>query len=223
MSRSSRLLVVLQLFENDRPVWTVEQISRALGISASTAYRHVRDLVQRRLSRSGHRRRIRARAGLHPLRPHSAPERSAHPGRRPGDGRFARPHQPDLYGSAVPALQGLRHVRARGARQEVARGDELRARRRHADVPRRHLEGDPGATAGAPAAQGLSRQREDHPARPAYQGLERVQGTTQGNPPRRIRPDRVRKSPRDGPDWRHRSPATARWWQASASSSRRRP
>jgi DNA-binding IclR family transcriptional regulator len=45
MSRSSRLLVVLQLFENDRPVWTVEQISRALGISASTAYRHVRDLV----------------------------------------------------------------------------------------------------------------------------------------------------------------------------------
>ncbi len=46
MSRSSRLLVVLALFENGRPVWTVEQISRALGISASTAYRHVRDLVR---------------------------------------------------------------------------------------------------------------------------------------------------------------------------------
>lgn len=45
MSRSNRLLVTLQLFENGRPVWTVEQISRALGISASTAYRHVRDLV----------------------------------------------------------------------------------------------------------------------------------------------------------------------------------
>jgi DNA-binding IclR family transcriptional regulator len=46
MSRSSRLLSVLQLFDNGRPVWTVEEISRALRTSASTAYRYVRDLVQ---------------------------------------------------------------------------------------------------------------------------------------------------------------------------------
>lgn len=45
MSRSSRLLSVLQLFENDRPVLTVEEISRALRMSASTAYRYVRELV----------------------------------------------------------------------------------------------------------------------------------------------------------------------------------
>lgn len=46
MSRSSRLLSVLPLFDNGRPVWTVEEISRALRISASTAYRYVRELVQ---------------------------------------------------------------------------------------------------------------------------------------------------------------------------------
>jgi DNA-binding IclR family transcriptional regulator len=45
MARSSRLIVVLQLFENNRPVWTVDEISRTLGISVSTAYRHVRELV----------------------------------------------------------------------------------------------------------------------------------------------------------------------------------
>ena len=45
MSRPSRLILVLQLFENGRPVWTVDEISRTLGISVSTAYRHVRELV----------------------------------------------------------------------------------------------------------------------------------------------------------------------------------
>jgi DNA-binding IclR family transcriptional regulator len=45
MSRQSRLILVLQLFENGRPVWTVDEISRALRISVSTAYRHVRELV----------------------------------------------------------------------------------------------------------------------------------------------------------------------------------
>lgn len=41
----SRPLAVLQLFENSRPVWTVEEIGRAMKVSVSTAYRCVRDLV----------------------------------------------------------------------------------------------------------------------------------------------------------------------------------
>lgn len=46
MNGSSRPISILQLFETNRPVWTVGQISSALEISASTAYRHVRDLVK---------------------------------------------------------------------------------------------------------------------------------------------------------------------------------
>lgn len=45
MKRPNRLILILQLFENGRPVWTVDEISRALRISVSTAYRYVRDLV----------------------------------------------------------------------------------------------------------------------------------------------------------------------------------
>jgi DNA-binding IclR family transcriptional regulator len=45
MSRSSKLILILQLFERNRPVWTVEQMTRALGSSSSTVYRHVRSLV----------------------------------------------------------------------------------------------------------------------------------------------------------------------------------
>jgi DNA-binding IclR family transcriptional regulator len=46
MSRPHRLLAILQLFENGRPVWTVEDIGVALGMPTSTTYRHVRGLVQ---------------------------------------------------------------------------------------------------------------------------------------------------------------------------------
>jgi DNA-binding IclR family transcriptional regulator len=46
MSRPDRLLAVLQLFEDGRPVWTVEDIGVELGMSISTTYRHVRSLVQ---------------------------------------------------------------------------------------------------------------------------------------------------------------------------------
>ena len=42
MSRSSRLIDILQLFENGQSVWTVDDISQELGISVSTAYRHLR-------------------------------------------------------------------------------------------------------------------------------------------------------------------------------------
>ena len=45
MSRPSRPILILQLFENDCPVWTVAQMTRALGLSSSTVYRHVRNLV----------------------------------------------------------------------------------------------------------------------------------------------------------------------------------
>ncbi len=45
MSRSSRLIDILQLFENGHFVWTVDDISQELGISVSTAYRHLRVLV----------------------------------------------------------------------------------------------------------------------------------------------------------------------------------
>jgi len=46
MSQPERLLAILQLFEDERPIWTVEDISVALGTSISTTYRHVRSLVQ---------------------------------------------------------------------------------------------------------------------------------------------------------------------------------
>jgi DNA-binding IclR family transcriptional regulator len=46
MSRPHHLLAILQLFENGRPVWTVEDIGVALKIPTSTIYRHVRSLVQ---------------------------------------------------------------------------------------------------------------------------------------------------------------------------------
>ena len=46
MTRSSRLILILQLFEQDRPVWTVGEMTRALGLSSSTVYRHVRNLVR---------------------------------------------------------------------------------------------------------------------------------------------------------------------------------
>ncbi len=42
----SRPLAILQLFETGRPVWTVEEISRAMKVSVSTGYRCVRDLVR---------------------------------------------------------------------------------------------------------------------------------------------------------------------------------
>jgi DNA-binding IclR family transcriptional regulator len=46
MGRPSRTIAVLQLFDNGRPVWTVEEIARQVRTSVSTAYRTVRDLVQ---------------------------------------------------------------------------------------------------------------------------------------------------------------------------------
>jgi DNA-binding IclR family transcriptional regulator len=46
MSGPNRLLGVLQLFENGDHVWTVEEIGQELGISVSTAYRLVRELVK---------------------------------------------------------------------------------------------------------------------------------------------------------------------------------
>lgn len=46
MSSPTRLILILQLFERNRPVWTVEQMTRALGLSSSTVYRHVRNLVR---------------------------------------------------------------------------------------------------------------------------------------------------------------------------------
>jgi DNA-binding IclR family transcriptional regulator len=46
MSRLHPLLAILQLFENGRPVWAVEDIGAALKMPTSTTYRHVRGLVQ---------------------------------------------------------------------------------------------------------------------------------------------------------------------------------
>jgi len=43
--QSSRQIMILQLFEKSRPVWTVGQMTRALGLPESTIYRHVRNLV----------------------------------------------------------------------------------------------------------------------------------------------------------------------------------
>lgn len=45
MSRPSRPILILQLFEKDCPVWTVAQMTRTLRLSSSTVYRHVRNLV----------------------------------------------------------------------------------------------------------------------------------------------------------------------------------
>jgi DNA-binding IclR family transcriptional regulator len=41
----ARVLAILQLFEQDRAVLTVEEMANALRIPASTTYRHVRELV----------------------------------------------------------------------------------------------------------------------------------------------------------------------------------
>ena len=46
MSSPNRLISVIQLFDNGRPVRTVDEIAQSLGISASTAYRSVRTLVK---------------------------------------------------------------------------------------------------------------------------------------------------------------------------------
>jgi DNA-binding IclR family transcriptional regulator len=46
MSAPNRVLAILQLFEDRQPIWTVEDIARALSASTSTTYRHVRALVQ---------------------------------------------------------------------------------------------------------------------------------------------------------------------------------
>jgi len=46
MARSHRLLAILQLFEDERSIWTVDAIGAALKMPTSTAYRHVRELVQ---------------------------------------------------------------------------------------------------------------------------------------------------------------------------------
>jgi DNA-binding IclR family transcriptional regulator len=46
MSGQSHILSILQLFDSGGPVWTVEDISNALGVSLRTAYRNVRELTQ---------------------------------------------------------------------------------------------------------------------------------------------------------------------------------
>ena len=46
MSRPHSLIAILQLFEDGRPAWTVEDIGAALNMPTSTTYRHVRALVQ---------------------------------------------------------------------------------------------------------------------------------------------------------------------------------
>ena len=46
MSAPNRVLAILQLFEDGQPIWTVEEIAKALSASTSTTYRHVRALVQ---------------------------------------------------------------------------------------------------------------------------------------------------------------------------------
>lgn len=45
MKNTSRQIMILSLFEKERPVWTVSDMARALGLSESTVYRHVRNLV----------------------------------------------------------------------------------------------------------------------------------------------------------------------------------
>ncbi|WP_210208165.1 IclR family transcriptional regulator [Rhodoplanes roseus] len=46
MPRQSHIVSILQLFDTARPVWTVEEIAAALGVSVRTAYRNVRELTQ---------------------------------------------------------------------------------------------------------------------------------------------------------------------------------
>lgn len=46
MGSPNRLISVIQLFDNGRSVWTVDEIAQALSTSPSTAYRSVRSLVQ---------------------------------------------------------------------------------------------------------------------------------------------------------------------------------
>ena len=46
MPRPNRLLSLLQLFENDRSIWTVDEMGAALKVPTSTVYRHVRELVR---------------------------------------------------------------------------------------------------------------------------------------------------------------------------------
>lgn len=46
MTGQSHILRILQLFDSGVPVWTVEDISKALGLSVRTAYRNVRELTQ---------------------------------------------------------------------------------------------------------------------------------------------------------------------------------
>ena len=45
MKTTSRQILILHLFEVEKPVWTVEQMTRALKLPESTVYRHVRNLV----------------------------------------------------------------------------------------------------------------------------------------------------------------------------------
>jgi len=44
MSSAARLLAILDLFDDTRPVWSAEAAARALDVSVSTAYRYFRDL-----------------------------------------------------------------------------------------------------------------------------------------------------------------------------------
>ena len=46
MTRQSHIVSILHLFDTARPVWTVEEIAAALGVSVRTAYRNVRELTQ---------------------------------------------------------------------------------------------------------------------------------------------------------------------------------
>jgi DNA-binding IclR family transcriptional regulator len=46
MTGQSHILSILQLFDTGGPVWTVEEIAKALGVSIRTAYRNVRELTQ---------------------------------------------------------------------------------------------------------------------------------------------------------------------------------
>lgn len=44
MSSASRLLAILDLFDESRPVWSAEEAARDLNVSVSTAYRYIRAL-----------------------------------------------------------------------------------------------------------------------------------------------------------------------------------
>ena len=41
MQRLNPVLAILRLFDRERRIWTVDEIAKALGVSQSTAYRHV--------------------------------------------------------------------------------------------------------------------------------------------------------------------------------------